>query len=116
MKIENISQGKIIGFGDVTILPGMSADIPAEFETSPVIKVYENAGLCNVSGTPKKTAKPKTTKKDTAAEKLRKSRLESLEGISDEDLGKLAKDLGINPADCKDTADVKEKVKAALSK
>ena len=29
---------------------------------------------------------------------------------------KVAKELGINPADCKDLADVRKKVKAALSK
>ena len=28
MKIENISEGKIIGIGEVTVLPGESKDIP----------------------------------------------------------------------------------------
>ena len=50
------------------------------------------------------------------AEALRQSRLASLEGISEEDLGKLANELGINPAECKDQADVLKKVKAALKK
>lgn len=43
-------------------------------------------------------------------------RLAALEGISEEALGKMANELGINPAECKDQADVLKKVKAALKK
>ena len=50
------------------------------------------------------------------AEDLRQARLASLNGISEEALGRLAVELGINPADCKDQADVLKKVKAALKK
>ena len=50
------------------------------------------------------------------AEALRKARLASLEGISEEALGSLANELGINPAECKDQKDVLRKVKAALKK
>ena len=50
------------------------------------------------------------------AEALRQARLASLNGISEEDLGRLANEIGINPADCKDQADVLKKVKAALKK
>ena len=49
-----------------------------------------------------------------AAEK--KAKLDSLKDASDEDVAALAQELGINPAECKDLADVRKKVKAALSK
>ena len=38
MKIENISTGKIIGIGEVTVLPGETKDIPAEILTDPAGK------------------------------------------------------------------------------
>lgn len=43
-------------------------------------------------------------------------RLASLEGISEEALARLANELGINYAKCKDQADVLKKVRAALEK
>lgn len=49
-----------------------------------------------------------------AAEK--KAKLDSLKDASDEDVAALVQELGINPAECKDLADVRKKVKAALSK
>ena len=55
-------------------------------------------------------------KKATDAEKLRQMRLASLEGISEEALARLANELGINYAKCKDQADVLKKVRAALEK
>ena len=126
IKVENISAGKIIGFGDVTILPGETKEIPASFEGNPALKVYEKCGMVKVSGKATKPAKTKAeieAEKKAAAEKaaaeaeaLRQERLASLEGISEEDLGKLANELGINPAECKDQADVLKKVKAALAK
>ena len=59
-----------------------------------------------------KAAKDATDK--TEAEK--KAKLDSLKDASDEDVAALAQELGINPAECKDQADVRKKVKAALSK
>lgn len=124
VKAVNISDGKIIGIGNVTILPGEEKDIPEAFEHSPILVVYESAGLIKVSGKP--TTKAKTTadfaeedkKKATAdamaAEELRKARLASLNNISEEGLAALANELGINPATCKDQADVFKKVKALL--
>ena len=50
------------------------------------------------------------------AEELRKARLATVDKLNEEELGKLANELGINPADCKDQADVLKKVKAALKK
>lgn len=126
MKIENISNGKIIGIGDVTVLPGETKDIPEAYETSPILEVYKRNGFAKITGKPKSIEKSEAEKaaaeadaaKKTAqdAEALRQARLAALEGISEEDLGKMANELGINPAECKDQADVLKKVKAALKK
>lgn len=125
IKIENISS-KIIGIGGVTVLPGETQDVPVAFERSPILEVYKKANLAKVTGkasTPAKTAKEVADEKAEAEKKameeteaLRKARLESLEGISEEDLGKLANEIGINLAECKDQTDVLKKVKAALKK
>lgn len=125
MKIENIS-GKIIGIGDLTVLPGETKDIPQEYEASPILEVYKKIGMAKITGKasiPAKTAEQIAAEKAAAekkatdeAEALRQTRLASLDGISEEDLGKLANELGINPAECKDQADVLKKVKAALKK
>lgn len=126
MKIENISNGKIIGIGEVSILPGETKDIPEAYETSPILEIYRTNGFANIIGKPnavqktdEKAAADKAAAEAEAAEKaeaLKQARLASLEGISTEELGKLANELGINPAECKDQADVLKKVKAALKK
>lgn len=125
MKIKNIG-GKIIGIGDVTVLPGETKDIPVAYETSPILEVYKKQKMAEISGKPTKAEKSaeEVAKEKAAAEKkaaeeaeaLRQARLASLDGISEEDLGKLANELGINLAECKDQADVMKKVKAALKK
>lgn len=125
MKIENIG-GKIIGIGEVTVLPGETKDIPEVYETSPILEVYKNLKMAKVTGKPTAPAKTeqqiaeeKAAEEKKAAEEaevLRQARLASLNGISEEDLGRLANELGINPAECKDQADVLKKVKAALKK
>ena len=126
MRIENISEGKVIGIGAVTVLPGETKEIPESFERSPVLEVYKRMGLVRITG--KASCSDADTKavelERAAAEKqvreeaeaLRQARLASLNGISEEALGRLAVELGINPADCKDQADVLKKVKAALKK
>ena len=126
MKIENISTGKVIGIGEVTILPGETKEVPLAYETSPILEVYKQMGFARITGKPSapaKTQKELEAEKKAAAEKaaadaeeLRKARLASLEGISEEGLASLANELGINPAECKDQADVLKKVKAALTK
>ena len=126
MKMENISNGKVIGIGEVTILPGEVKEIPAAYEASPILEVYKKMGFARITGTvstPAKTQEEVEAEKKAAAEKaaadaeeLRKARLASLEGISEEGLASLANELGINPAECKDQADVLKKVKAALTK
>ena len=126
MKMENISNGKVIGIGEVTILPGEAKEIPAAYEASPILEVYKKMGFARITGkasAPAKTQEEIEAEKKAEAEKaaadaeeLRKARLASLEGISEEGLASLANELGINPAECKDQADVLKKVKAALTK
>lgn len=122
MKIKNISN-KIIGIGDVTVLPGESKEVPKPYETSPILAVYKESGMAEISNTSisGKTAEQqlveeadKEKKIAQEEETLRQARLASLEGISQEALGTLANELGINPAECKDQSDVLKKVKATL--
>ena len=160
MKIENIGN-KIIGIGEVTVLPGETKEIPKAYETSPILEVYKQCGAARIIGTPltayrntlsdeeertavreKAAVKGSTGAKEKAAAKkkaesekkadikeaeggegavdeaevLRQTRLAMLNGISEEGLIKLAGDLGINFADCKDSADMLVKVEEALKK
>ena len=126
MKITNISEGKIFNVGDVTVLPGETKEVPAAYETNPTLAIYESMGIAKIIGKPGKQAKDpeqaaaeKVAAEKAAAEKaeeLRKARLATVDKLNEEELGKLANELGINPADCKDQADVLKKVKAALKK
>lgn len=126
MQIANISSGKVIGLGTAMVLPGETKDVPKAYERNPVLKMYESLGFARISGNasaPEKSEAEIAAEKAAAEEKaledaenLRQARLASLDGISEEDLGKLAQELGINPAECKDNADVLKKVKAALKK
>lgn len=125
IKMTNLSE-KVIGVGEVTVLPGETKEVPVAFETSPILEVYKNMGLVSLSGKTSAASKAAAEKKadedkakaeaeaKAAAEK--KAKLDSLKDASDEDVAVLAQELGINPADCKDLADVRKKVKAALSK
>ena len=130
MKITNISEGKIFNVGDVIVLPGETKEVPAAYETNPTLAIYESMGIAKIIGKPGKQAKDpeqaaaeKVAAEKAAAEKaaaeaeeLRKARLATVDKLNEEELGKLANELGINPADCKDQADVLKKVKAALKK
>lgn len=130
MKITNISEGKIFNVGDVTVLPGETKEVPAAYETNPTLAIYESMGIAKIIGKPGKQVKDpeqeaaeKAAAEKAAAEKaaaeaeeLRKARLATVDKLNEEELGKLANELGINPADCKDQADVLKKVKAALKK
>lgn len=125
IKMTNLSE-KVIGVGEVTVLPGETKEVPIAFETSPILEVYKNMGLVSLSGKSTAATKAAAEKKaeedkakaeaeaKAAAEK--KAKLDSLKNASDEDVAALAQELGINPAECKDLADVRKKVKAALSK
>ena len=125
IKMTNLSE-KVIGVGEVTVLPGETKEVPIAFETSPILEVYKNMGLVSLSGKSTAATKAAAEKKaeedkakaeaeaKAAAEK--KAKLDSLKDASDEDVAALAQELGINPAECNDLADVRKKVKAALSK
>lgn len=127
VKMTNTSE-KVIGVGNVTVLPGETKEVPFAFETSPILEVYKNLGLITLTGKSKAAANAEAEKKAAQeaekaaaeaaakAEAERKAKLESLKDASDEDVAALAKELGINPAECKDQTDVRKKVKAALSK
>lgn len=115
MKIKNIGN-KVIGIGNVTVLPGKTEDVPTAYETSPILEVYKRTGLAEIIGKPGKASSNASQKPSSDAEALRKARLESLENASEEEVAKIANELGINPAECKDQADVLKKVKAALKK
>ncbi len=130
VKMTNTSE-KVIGIGDVTVLPGETAEVPSAFETSSILEVYKNMGFITLSGKPKaqaeadrkaaEQAKAEAAAKAEAdakaqAEADRKAKLASLKDATDEDVAALARELGINQAECKDLADVRKKVKAALSK
>lgn len=125
IKMTNLSE-KVIGVGEVTVLPGETKEVPIAFETSPILEVYKNMGLVSLSGKSTAATKAAAEKKaeedkakaeaeaKAAAEK--KAKLDGLKDASDEEVATLAQELGINPAECKDLADVRKKVKAALSK
>lgn len=123
MKIKNISK-KIIGIGELVLLPHEAGVVPEAYSKSIVLDIYRSNGLIEVlveSEDNKAEGDDGLTEEadiasGEAAETLRKARLASLKGISDQDLGKLANELGINPADCKDMADMLKKVKDALKK
>lgn len=125
IKMTNLSE-KVIGVGEVTVLPGETKEVPIAFETSPILEVYKNMGLVSLSGKSTAATKAAAEKKaeedkakaeaeaKAAAEK--KAKLDGLKDASDEEVAVLAQELGINPAECKDLADVRKKVKAALGK
>lgn len=125
IKMTNLSE-KVIGVGEVTVLPGETKEVPIAFETSPILEVYKNMGLVSLSGKSTAATKAAAEKKaeedkakaeaeaKAAAEK--KAKLDGLKDASDEEVAALAQELGINPAECKDLADVRKKVKAALNK
>ena len=123
IKMTNLSE-KVIGVGEATVLPGETKEVPRAFETSPILEVYKNMGLVSLSGKPtaatkavaEKKAEEDKAKAEAEAKAEKKAKLDSLKDASDEDVAALAQELGINPAECKDLADVRKKVKAALSK
>jgi hypothetical protein len=115
MKIENISS-KVIGIGNVTVLPGETQVVPSEFENSPVLEIYKSVGFINVTGEATVPEAPVVEEAPAVDEaESKKAKLALLKTASDEVVAKMANELGINPADCKDLADVRKKVKEALS-
>lgn len=137
--IANVSSRKPIGIGPVTILPGESKAVPEAYANHPVLNLYQEKGFVRVTEIPDvkeyytseqvmnaidKMKIPDTddfgaieeSAPEEAAEALRKARLASLNSLDEAALGKLAEEIGVNPADCKDTADMRKKVRAALKK
>lgn len=121
IKVTNLSSTKIIGFGETVILPEETKEIPVNYEKNPMLDTYKDLGFIKIDGA-KTKAKTKTDAevtvdiKEAVDEELRKARLASLATITDESLAALATELGIRPETCKDTADMKKKVRAALKK
>ena len=120
IKLKNISE-KIIGIGDIIVLPDETKEVPVLFEKNPILEIYKDMGLVTITGKPTASnvvgdATEASTEKEGMTEEEKKAKLDSLNDASDEDVAAWAKELGINPADCKDLADVRKKVKAALSK
>lgn len=133
MRVKNITEGKVFGIGEVNVLPDETVIVPQGYESSPVIEILRKANMLEViqdevakkntaddKAKAEEIAKAEAEKKAKAeadAEALRLARLEAVNnGLNDEELGQLANELGINPADCKNQADVLKKVKAALKK
>lgn len=120
MKLKNISNSKIIGLGDISVFPGQTLDVPKGFIGNPALNLYKELGLAVITEDTEDVETTKQKKEDKGnfdkEEELRKARLASLKGISDENLAKLADELEINRAECVDTADMLKKVKVALRK
>lgn len=140
MKVRNISN-KIIGIGSLAVLPEETKEVPFAFMNNEILTVFREQRLIEIieeptekapiatgnvekvvreeNITPKKE-EPKTepqeaTEEDTKKD-LRKAQINALKDMSDEEVGKLAKELGIKPASCKNQADVRKKVKKELEK
>ncbi len=124
MKAKNISN-RVIGIADKILLPDEEMELVAGYEHTDSIIGLVNHGDIKLSG--RETKKPtndevaalkaeENAKAEKEAEELRQQRLASLKDINEEDLAKLADELGINPASCKDQKDVLKKVKKALEK
>ena len=120
VKITNTSSGKIIGIGNVTVLPGETSVIPDSYANNPSLLAYKKIGHITIKGTPDSSKKVEEKKEvvneDNDMKELRKSQLKALGKMSADDIGKLANELGINPADCKDDEALKKAVKAELKK
>lgn len=132
MKIKNISN-KIIGLGTMSVLPEETQEVPIQFERHPSLQTYIDMKLFEVVEGSKQPVhiereeiiiehhnEPSIERSEVTEESeddiknLRKAQLAALKSMSNEDVGKLAKELGINPASCKDQADVKKKVRSIL--
>ncbi len=132
VSVKNISDGKIVGIGEVVVLPGETKAVGDEYAHSASLKAYEDAGFISIIGDAKEAPRGYTETTEASTEEvtpdntdddsedaileLRKSQIKALPKMNEEEVGKIAKELGINPADCKDAADVKKKVKAELTK
>ena len=115
MYIKNITDGKVIGIGDVYVLPGETREVPASYEGSIALEVYERLGMAKITGKGKKVAKtdkpvedPQPAIEEDEAEEV------DVDAMSDEELAEMAIKLGINPASCKDMKALRTKVKRQM--
>lgn len=130
MKMTNTSE-KVIGVGTMPVLPGQTVEVPSDYEGNPTLEAYKKMGLITLSGkaaakaeanaeekAEEKSEETSETEDDAAAkaEAEKQAKIAALKDASDEEVAAMAKELGINPAECKNLADVRKKVKAALSK
>ncbi len=126
MKMTNTSE-KVIGVGTMPVLPGQTVEVPSDYEGNPTLEAYKKMGLITLSGKAVAKAEAKVEEKseetseteDDAAAKAeaeKQAKIAALKDASDEEVAAMAKELGINPAECKNLADVRKKVKDALSK
>lgn len=126
MKVRNKSN-KIIGIGEVNVLPDAFCVVPEKYENSIVIETYERLGFIEIVEAAKTKTEAETAEEQRAMEESRKAeelakaeerkaRLATVDAMDEEALASLAIEVGVNPAECKDIADVKKKVKAALKK
>lgn len=126
MKIKNTSN-KIIGIGEASVLPDSVVTVPEAFENSAVLEVYRKLGFIQIiekarkktaeEEVAEKTAKVEKAKADAAAKTAAKqARVAAVDSMTEEELAAVAIEMGVNPAECKDVADTRKKVKTALKK
>lgn len=126
MKVRNKSN-KIIGIGEVNVLPDAVCVVPEKYENSIVIETYERLGFIEIVEAAKAKTEAEAAEEQRALEENRKAdelakaeerkvRLAAVDAMDEEALASLAIEVGVNPAECKDITDVKKKVKAALKK
>ena len=125
MKIKNLS-GKVIGIGDLILLPGKTDTLPVDMESNPVVKKYEEQKLVKLTGEKSGYASESEPEKpishiqeqeaDESTMKSAKAFYENFDNQTYEDIVSMAAFLGLDPSAMKDEADVKKKVKSALKK
>ena len=117
MYIKNITDGKVIGIGDVYVLPGETREVPTAYEKSIALEAYEKMGMAKIVGKPKKEAKagkPADESHNAIEEEETETEGYNVDTMSDEELAEKAIQLGINPASCKDVKALRTKVKRML--
>lgn len=115
MYIKNITDGKVIGIGDVYVLPGETREVPIAYEESIALDAYEKLGMAKVIGKAKKEVKEgKPTEDPHKVIEDEETEGYNVDAMSDEELAEKAIELGINPASCKDVKALRTKVKRML--
>ena len=116
MYIKNITDGKVIGIGNVYVLPGETREVPTAYERSIALDAYEKLGMAKIIGKAKKEVKVAKPAEDLHNEAIENEEPEvyDVESMSDEELAEKAIELGINPASCKDEKALRAKVKKQL--